>query len=55
MPPPLRLSNASEQQVLDHPTVRLITEAERPRWNAEVTAHHIISGMPRWSASPSVT
>jgi hypothetical protein len=42
MPPPLRLPNASEQHVLDQLTVRLITEAERPRWNAGVTAHHYL-------------
>jgi len=42
MPPPLRLPNASEQHVLNHLRVRLITEAERPRWNAEVSAHHYL-------------
>jgi len=42
MPPPLRLPNADEQHVLEHLTVRLITEAERPRWNAEVSAHHYL-------------
>jgi len=42
MPPPLRLPNASEQHVLNHLRVRLITETERPRWNAEVSAHHYL-------------
>jgi len=42
MPPPLRLPNAEEQHVLEHFTVRLITEAERPRWDAEVAAHHYL-------------
>ncbi|MBM3835323.1 MAG: hypothetical protein FJ403_19020 [Verrucomicrobia bacterium] len=37
MPPPLRLPNADEQHLLEHLTVRLITEAERPRWNALVS------------------
>jgi len=39
MPPPLRLPNAPEQQVLQHLVVRPITRAERPRWNAELGAH----------------
>lgn len=43
MPPPLRLPNTSEQHVLNHlRLLRLITEAERPRWNAEVAAHHYL-------------
>jgi hypothetical protein len=42
MPPPLRLPNASEQQVLQHLVVRPITQAERPRWNAELCAHHYL-------------
>jgi len=42
MPPPLRLPNADEQHLLEHLTVRLITEAERPRWNALVSAHHYL-------------
>lgn len=42
MPPPLRLPNAEEQQVLDHLTVRLLPEPERPRWNALVSAHHYL-------------
>jgi len=42
MPPPLRLPTASEQHVLNHLRVRLVTEAERPRWNAEVAAHHYL-------------
>lgn len=42
MPPPLRLPNANEQQVLEHLSVRLITEEERPRWNALVSAHHYL-------------
>ncbi len=42
MPQPIRLPNAQEQDVLDHLTVRLITEGERPRWNAEVAARHYL-------------
>jgi hypothetical protein len=42
MPPPLRLPNASEQHLLNHLRVRLVTEAERPRWNAQVSAHHYL-------------
>jgi hypothetical protein len=39
---PLRLPNADEQHVLDHLCVRLVTDEERPRWNAAVTAHHYL-------------
>ena len=39
---PLRLPNLSEQQVLKHLQVRLITQQERPRWNALVCAHHYL-------------
>jgi hypothetical protein len=42
MPPPLRLPSASEQHGLNHRRVGRITEAERPRWNTEVTAHHYL-------------
>jgi hypothetical protein len=42
MPPPIRLPNAREQDVLDHLTVRLVTEDERPRWHAEVATHHYL-------------
>ena len=42
MAQPVRLPNAQEQHVLDHLQVRVVTEAERPRWNAEVTAHHYL-------------
>ena len=42
MPPPLRLPHASEQHVLPHRGVRLVTEAERPRWNAAATAHQYL-------------
>lgn len=39
---PIRLPNAQEQHVLNHLIVRLVTEEERPRWNAEVAAHHYL-------------
>lgn len=42
MSPPIRLPNAEEQHILDHLTVRLITEEERPRWNAQVSARHYL-------------
>lgn len=42
MPQPLRLPDAEEQHVLNHLRVRLITEEERPRWNAQVSAHHYL-------------
>lgn len=42
MPPPLRLPTASEQHVLNHLRVRLITALERPRWNVAVAAHHYL-------------
>lgn len=42
MAKPIRLPNAQEQQVLNHLKVRLITEEERPRWNAEVSTHHYL-------------
>jgi len=42
MPPPLRLPKAQEQHVLAHLVVRPVTEVERPRWKAEVTAHHYL-------------
>ena len=42
MAQPLRLPNAQEQQVLDHLTVRPLTDVERSRWNAEVAAHHYL-------------
>jgi hypothetical protein len=38
----LQLSNVTESEVLQHLNVRLITEAERPRWNAEVAARHYL-------------
>lgn len=42
MAQPLRLPNAHEQLVLKHLTVRLISEAERPHWNALVSTHHYL-------------
>ena len=42
MAPPIRLPNAQEQQVLDRLSVRPVTEAERPRWNAAVATHHYL-------------
>ena len=39
---PWRLPTASEQHLLNHLRVRPVTEAERPRWNAEVAAHHYL-------------
>src|SRR4051812_9520157 len=42
MPPPIRLPDAQEQQVLDHLTVRLISDEELIRWNCEVSAHHYL-------------
>jgi len=36
------LPNADEQHVLDHLTVRRITDPERPRWDAEVRTHHYL-------------
>ena len=42
MPMPLRLPNASEQQVLNHLQVRLITQQERLRWDALVCVQHYL-------------
>lgn len=42
MPPPIRLPNAEEQHVLEQLTVRLITDQEQCRWNAEVSTHHYL-------------
>jgi hypothetical protein len=42
MAQPIRLPNAQEQEVLEQLTVRLITEEERPRWNAEMTQWHYL-------------
>ena len=42
MAPPIRLPNAQEQHVLDHLSVRPISEAERPRWNERVATHHYL-------------
>src|SRR5574341_77676 len=39
---PIRLPNAQEQHVLNHLIVRLVTDEERPRWNAEISAHHYL-------------
>jgi len=42
MPMPLRLPNASEQQVLNHLQVRLITQQEQPGWDALVCSQHYL-------------
>ena len=42
MTKPLRLPNADEEAVLSSLEVRLITEAERARWDAEVSEHHYL-------------
>ena len=42
MAQPIRLPNAQEQTVLNELTVRLITVAERPRWNELVATHHYL-------------
>lgn len=42
MAQPIRLPNAEEQHVLNHLTVRLIPEEERPRWNGLVCTHHYL-------------
>lgn len=42
MAQPLCRPAAPEAQVLAHLRVRLVTAAERPRWNAEVAAHHYL-------------
>lgn len=42
MSQPIRLPNAQEQEVLEQLTVRLITEAERPRWNTEMAQRHYL-------------
>lgn len=65
IPPPVRLHNASEQQVYQHQLVQSIAERERPRWKAEVctrphlhstsrVGHHVCSVAKCQGPSPGV-
>jgi len=46
MAQPIRLPNAQEQEVLDQWTVRLITDEQRARWNAEMTERLYLQSAP---------